>query len=300
LLLFTILIWGTTGPIGKFVLGSLEPLTLLSYRFFLSTLILSVVVLSKKKHLLAQWLKLKFKDKLLLLISSTFGSTIQLSLLYWGFSLTSSIEGTVINSTSPIWVALFGHYFLKEKISPKVRIGLFIGFIGSLIVALDPIFHDQAVGSSSSLLGNFLIISATAAWVIFVILNKRLLRHNLHPELLTFVQSFVGFVGFMALNLILSTPKKIIDQLIFAHTEVHLAIFYMAVFSGLIAYIFYQKALKKIDATKAEIYTYLIPLISTPIGILWLKESTSPLFIIGAGIIAIGVFTAEFSKRKRL
>lgn len=73
-------------------------------------------------------------------------------------------------------------------------------------------------------------------------------------------------------------------------------ILYMSLLSGIAAYILYQYGLKFIEASEASIFYYLQPLVAIPAAVIFLHESLSPLFIVGAVIITIGVYIAE--KRK--
>lgn len=68
---------------------------------------------------------------------------------------------------------------------------------------------------------------------------------------------------------------------------------YMAILSGIIAYISYQYALQKIEASEASVFYYLQPLFAIPVAVIFLQESLSLVFFVGALIIAAGVYLAE-------
>ncbi|OGC51473.1 hypothetical protein A2982_02825 [candidate division WWE3 bacterium RIFCSPLOWO2_01_FULL_39_13] len=73
-------------------------------------------------------------------------------------------------------------------------------------------------------------------------------------------------------------------------------IIYMALFSGIIAYILYLKGLKLIEASETSVFTYLQPVIAIPLAVVFLKENISIVFVIGAILIIYGIFTAERRK----
>jgi drug/metabolite transporter (DMT)-like permease len=50
---------------------------------------------------------------------------------------------------------------------------------------------------------------------------------------------------------------------------------------------------RTIEVSEAALFTYLTPLFSIPIAIVWLNEKITPIFIVGAIIIATGVIIAE-------
>ena len=72
----------------------------------------------------------------------------------------------------------------------------------------------------------------------------------------------------------------------------------MAIVSGSLAYYLFNKAQKTIEISEASVFSYLYPLFSAPLAVLWLGESITPVFIIGGIIIAIGVTIAEVKKKR--
>lgn len=73
-------------------------------------------------------------------------------------------------------------------------------------------------------------------------------------------------------------------------------ILYMSLLSGILAYIFYQFGLKRVEASEASIFYYLQPVIAVPAAVIFLREDLSLTFLIGAIIIAFGVYLAERRK----
>lgn len=68
---------------------------------------------------------------------------------------------------------------------------------------------------------------------------------------------------------------------------------YMAIISGIIAYISYQFGLQRVEASEASVFYYLQPLFAIPIAVIFLKEPLSLVFLVGAMIVAAGVYLAE-------
>ncbi|MEK9201013.1 MAG: DMT family transporter, partial [Patescibacteria group bacterium] len=130
-------------------------------------------------------------------------------------------------------------------------------------------------------------------WVANVIMGKKLLRHHLSPLLQTTISFFLGF---LAVSLILFTTKPtylVYQQLTTNNLQPHMGVIYMALLSGALAYYLYRKAQKSIETSEADTFVYLQPLFGTPLAYFWLKEPITLPFIIGAIIIAIGVFLVE-------
>jgi drug/metabolite transporter (DMT)-like permease len=67
----------------------------------------------------------------------------------------------------------------------------------------------------------------------------------------------------------------------------------MTVISSVIAYFTYHLGYSLIEASEATVFDYLKPVIAAPVAVLWLGEKITLPFLIGAGIIALGVFLTE-------
>src|SRR3989339_423457 len=107
-LIVTIIIWGAAGPVIKNTLNYFDPVIFLTYRFFLTSLVLIPLILFFHPRILSTLNHLTAKDWLIFICSALLGTSIQLLLLFEGFKLTPSIDGTLIFSTSPILSVLAG------------------------------------------------------------------------------------------------------------------------------------------------------------------------------------------------
>ncbi len=292
LLIVAVAIWGIAGPIIKFTLAYFDPVIFLTYRFFITSCVLiPLVILIHPKifHTLSQ---LSPKDWTIHLLSGLFATTFQLGLLFWGFSLTTSLDGSLLSSTAPILVSIAGAIFLHEHITRRKKIGLIIAFLGSLTIMLQPLVETGKL-LSGNLIGNTLILIGNIFWVASIILTKKLLRDHVSPLFLTTIMFAVGFISFFVILLLTHSPSSIIAT--FAHAPViaHVGVLYMAILSGALAYFFYHFAQRTISATEANLFSYLQPLFSIPLSFFWLGEPLTITFIVGSCIIAGGIIFAE-------
>ena len=75
-----------------------------------------------------------------------------------------------------------------------------------------------------------------------------------------------------------------------------IGIIYMAIFSGILAYMLFQKGLASLKASESAIFYYIQPLFGIPISMIFLHENISISFIVGAITILVGIYIAEFKK----
>lgn len=72
-----------------------------------------------------------------------------------------------------------------------------------------------------------------------------------------------------------------------------IGILYMAIFSGIIAYTFFNMGLKYVEAGRASVFYYMQPLFGIPAAYVLLGEKLNIYFIIGGIVILIGIYAAE-------
>jgi len=291
LLLVVAAIWGIAGPVIKYTLPNFPPMVFLTYRFFISTLLmLPIVWVFKPKFLYSK------REIVMLTAAGLLGSTLNLGLLFLGIEKTTVLDAIIIGNTAPIFVVIGGMYFLKEKISKKELAGIIVTFFGTLIIVVQPLFEGNLF-NSQAIVGNLLIVAANIAWVFYVIITKTELKHRVDNLTMTTFTFLIGFLT--SLPFALLQTKGAVNLLLMVSAAPllsHLGVWYMAVLSGSLAYFLYQEGQRKIEASEATLFGYLSPLFAAPLAIFWLKETLSVPFIIGTAVVTIGVFIAEYKK----
>ena len=295
LLLIVAAIWGIAGPVIKYTLPDFPPMIFLTYRFFISSILMIPIVLV---------LKPKFprskREIFMLTVAGLMGSSINLGLTFYGFDMTTVLDVTVIGNTGPIFVVAAGALFLKERVTKREITGIIITFLGTLIVVAEPLFSNSLF-NLESLYGNILIIIANITWVIYIVISKKELHHKVDVMLMTTYMFVIGFLS--SLPFALFQTKGLVNLLLIVSTapfKAHLGVWYMAVLSGSLAYFLYQEGQKKIEASEATLFGYLSPLFAAPLAVFWLNEKLTLPFIIGTFVVMLGVFVAEYRKSSKL
>ncbi len=288
-LLVAVSLWGVASPIIKYTLNGIDPFNFLAYRFSISAL-LAVIFFAYHNT----WLP---KNKTLILPLIIYGfisTTLPLSLLFLGLDRSNVLTSTVLTSTVPLVTALAGARFLSERITKREKKGMALAFLGTLITIIEPILETNH--NEGRLLGNLMIFAYILVDTYSYILAKKIMRKGISASYLT---NFAFLVGFFTLTVVvlLNSPNEFLSSVTNLSFDYHLGIIYMAIFSGTIAFSFWNRGQRTIEVSEAAVFKYLDPLFAAPLAVLWLGESITPLFVFGAAIIALGVFIAE-TKRK--
>jgi len=170
-----------------------------------------------------------------------------------------------------------------------------VAITGTTLTIFQPLLESKT-NFFAHLEGNFLVLLGTLVWVIFVILAKKY-RH-LDPFLLSALSFVIGLITLTPLvafkiNSILTFNFSLLT---FNLNAIY-GILFMAIFSSVIAYFTHIYGLSKIEASEAEIFTYLQPIFAIPISIIFLKETITLPFILGALLIAAGVVICEYRQK---
>lgn len=271
-------IWGAASPIFKYSLETIPPFTLAFFRFAIATLLILPLVhkeLHNFKNEITNWKEIFFYGFA--------GTTVNITFFFLALRLTDSINAPIIGSTGPILTLIFSILFLREKATNRKILGMVFSFVGILLIIIQPILDS---GFSGSFLGNLLLVGATLGAVAQTLIGKNITKK--YPPLgLTFWCFLIGtitflFPAFFELNIPFNFDAKAILGIVFG-----------SLFSSFAAYSLFAWGLSKIEASEAGIFAYIDPIIAIAVAYPLLGEKPSPLFIISALLVFLGIFVAE-------
>jgi len=286
-LLATSVIWGLSPPVIKYSLNYISPATFLFYRFLFTSLILLVPFVIKLLKV-----KPKLNDLPIYLLLGFLCTPLNLYLWFVGLQKTTAVDATLISIVSPILVIAGGVLFLQERITKIERIGIILTFAGTIMTLIQPIVESGGkIGQN--VFGNILVFLGAVAWAIFTILAKKYSK-RIDSFLLSSSSFFLGLILIIPLVFLEGNLKPAAHIAYFSQNfSSFLGIVFMVIFGSVIAYYAYIYGVSKIEASEATIFTYLQPVFAIPVSILFLKESVSLPFWIGAILIIVGVFVCE-------
>lgn len=96
-------------------------------------------------------------------------------LYYFALTKTSTFEGVVLGTTSPIWVALLAFLLLRERIGPKRLAALAVGFLGAWVVSVGFRLPRLSAGHT---VGNLWYLLAVVAESSASAINARIVRRS--------------------------------------------------------------------------------------------------------------------------
>lgn len=183
----------------------------------------------------------------------------------------------LIVQIGPLLVALLATFFLGERLSKWLLIGMGVGFSGVVIIG-----RASSQGDSGDLVGVLLSVVAALTFAVGVLTQKKLLPQMRALDL-TFWYAVVGAV------VCLPWAGQTVSVLGDASADTLWWILYLGIFPSAIAFTTWAYALSHADAGKFAQSTFLVPFITALMAWFLLDEVPPALAFVGGGLCIAGV-----------
>jgi drug/metabolite transporter (DMT)-like permease len=227
----------------------------------------------------------------LVFLESFLGNFLFSICMLFGISLTSAVSAGVIMAAIPAAVALISWIFLRERISGRVLLAIACAALGIGLLALAPGQGDAH--PASSWLGNTLVFCAVLCEAFYAVIGKSL-TGKLGPRRISSLINLWGFV--------LTTPFGIWYALSFDFGSVRSALWGLLVVYALAASIWtvwlWMTGLRNVPASRAGVFTVMLPVSAALTGVLVLGEKLSALQLLAFSAALLGVLLATWPARR--
>lgn len=199
------------------------------------------------------------RSRWLLFTESFLGNFLFSICLLFGVRQCSAVAAGVIMAGIPAAVALLSFVLLRERIAPRVLLGIALGVAGIALVALG---KGDGTGGTTPL-GALLLVGAVFCEASYVVIGKKLTAH-LSPKRISALINLWG--------LVLVAPLAVWQALSFDFTAVHmpmwaLLLFYTGAASMLTVWL-WMTGLKRVPAARAGVFMVFLPIATGLVGLL--------------------------------
>lgn len=285
-IVLAMIFWAFSFVWFKIANEAFQPLTIITLRLILSTLLLGITFSFLKKLQRIEkgdrkwFVLLAFLEPFLYFMGESFG------LLY-----VTSTQASVMVSTIPLFASLAAFLFFGERLTVINVTGIIISMGGVVLIVVNP---DLA--SKTPVKGILLMLLAVLSAVAYALVVKRLtVKYNTFTVVT--VQNGIGIVMFLPFFLVfegkvfLSTPVTM---------PAIMALLQLAVFASTLAFLFFVYGMKIIGISKANVFTNSIP-VFTALFAWWLLGDPINLQKVAGIILAIsGLYVSQLKPRKHL
>lgn len=276
LILLAIIFWGTSFVATKTVLLEIKPVTIIILRLILASILLTIIALFTKRSFSAN---LKSHGWIFILaVIATFHLWIQVTGLQY---TTASNTGWIIG-TAPIFMAVLGLIFYKEKVTLLQLAGILIAMFGLLLlIGKGNILNIDLIENK----GDLLVLGSAFTWGVYSMVNKKI--SLTYSPLMTILYLFL----MMAIIIIpFNLNSETFNSVIHLSLTGWMSILFLGLFCSGIAYVIWAQALRDMESAKVGAFLYFEPFVTVIAAWTLLSESITLMMILSGLLITIGVF----------
>lgn len=273
-------IWGSNFIVLKLTFLEIAPLAFMALRFVLaSTVILAVLGLRERTLAVGR------KDWLPLIAVGLVGTSLYQPLFIGGVSLTTASNSSLILASAPAFIALINRVLGRERLDPRGWLGVALAFVGIALIV------DSSGGielGSASLAGDLLIFAATICWSLYSVLSAPLLKIY-SPLRVTALSMAMGTLPLV----VIGAPAILSQNWARVDANGWAGLGYSFSLAIVVAYVIWNMGVRRIGGARTAIYNNLTPVVASLIAAVLLNEAITPLKILGAFVIFVGLYLAR-------
>lgn len=270
-----VIFWGVSFIATKYLLDYLSPETIISLRLLLAiSLLIPIAVIGKKSF------AIRVKSHLYILLLASI-AVFHLWIQVTGMKFTTASNTGWIIGTAPVFMALLGLVFLKEKLGIVNSIGIIIAFFGLLLLV--------GKGNPFSISffehkGDLLVLASAFTWGVYSIVNKKISLD--YSPLMTILYLFIMMgIIIVPFNINSAVVKTVINLPMMGW----ISILFLGLLCSGISYVIWAYSLRELEAKKVGAYLYFEPLVTVGAAAMLLKEEVTLLMMLSGIIITFGV-----------
>jgi drug/metabolite transporter (DMT)-like permease len=276
--LLAVVFWGVSFVATKAVVREVSPFALILLRAALGSALMLVVLAVRRVPLLPPRV---FWPMLALM--GFVGVAFHQLLQGFALTLTSAVNTGWLIGLTPIWSALLARVFLGERFSwPKV-LGLAIGFVGAAVVVTGGRW-DRELATLPSTRGDLLVLLSTLNWAVYSVLGRDVIRD---------LGATRATAGAMIAGLLLLVPTLFVPHVTAGLWSLGAAgwaaVLFLGVFCSGLGYLFWYRALERMEASRVGSLLYLEPLVTLAAGAMILGEKVHAATVVGGVLLLAGV-----------
>lgn len=275
------LFWAANIVLGRFVAGHVPPFALTFCRWAGTFLVLAPFAWS---YLMRDWPVIRKNLPLLLLLAFT-GFAFNNALSYWGLQHTQALNALLIQSSGPLFVALWSLMLFGVRLSWMQAAGILVSLLGVLAIVL-----RGDLAALAAIQVNAGDISFAAALFVFGLYSALMpKRPKINP--LSLISFTTGAGAVMLIPLVgweISGGDVLKSDTLTISTVV-----FVVIFPSTMAYLFFNRGIELIGPNRAAPFFHLVPVFGSAMAILLLGEKPELFHLVGYALVLAGIFTAS-------
>ncbi len=276
------LLWGPSYLLIKMAVNGFDPFTLVFLRTGIAAIII-YVILQFKRITIPKSPKLWAHCFMIGLFNNS------IAFICFNISLISipTSLSALLNGTTPITTIILANLFLAdERLNLNKVVGVFCGFLGFIILFAPAVMGTDSDFNTTGMLFSFMGATSYAFGNIYAKKHVQFAP----PLVVPLIQLLTSCLCIMPLAFIFEAPIEDIAQ---AKWPAWCALLSLASFGTAFGFLYYYRIILHQGATAVSMVAYLLPILGTILGVVFLNENLDLTFFIAAAWILFGVMVAN-------
>ncbi|MDM5225530.1 DMT family transporter [Cytobacillus sp. NJ13] len=279
MLILANMIWGGNFVIGRIGVDYFPPLLFSLMRWIIAFLLLTPFMV---KQLKKDW-NIIWQHKRILLLLAVTGVAGYNTIIYFALQYTTSINASVVNSTTPLFIAILAIFILREKLLAHQAAGILLSVFGILYIISKgsiEMFLSWKINA-----GDLYVLAAVIMWALYSVIGKK--YSDVLPVLSAFyASSFLGILLLAPLSLIEYLVME--EEPVFSLTSAGILL-YVGFLASIMAFLSWNFGVSLIGAAKAGVFLNLLPVFAIIFALYFTEVKLYLYQLIGGGIVILGV-----------
>ena len=276
--------WGMSFVWSTQVYQNLNPTATIFLRLVVATIFLTNILFVFRLNE-----KIQKKHLGLFAIAAMFEPFLYFIFEGYGLKNTSPVIGSGIIALIPLVTPIAARVFLKERLTPMNIVGFIISFTGVIIMLLNKDLEFTASPKGILFLCGSVIVAV--GYSIALIRLTKLYK----PLTITWMQNIIGMIYFIPMVFIMERfePSN------FANIGGYiLPLVCLGIFCSAGAYALWAFTFSKLGASKANVYSNLIPVFTAIFSYLLAIEDMTAFKIIGIAVVVFGLVLSQLKTKR--
>lgn len=279
------ILWGLMAPVGKSALAEFSALSVTTFRMVGAAACFWLLSLFCKRE------QVDHRDMLKIFFASLFALVFNQGVYIFGLSMTSPIDASIVTTTLPIVTMIVAALYLKEPVTNKKVLGIFVGAMGALILIMS---SGHAGSGGGSIAGDLLCLTAQISFSVYLTVFKGL-SQKYSPVTMNkwmFVYASMCYIPF-SYHDIASIQWEGISAAALAQVG------YVVVGGSFLAYICIMTAQKLLRPTVVSMYNYMQPIVASAVTVIIGMAAFNLEKGIAIALVFLGVYIVTQSKSRK-
>ena len=276
--------WGMSFVWSTQVYQNLNPTATIYLRLVIATIFLTTILFLFRINE-----KIQRKHLGLFAIAAMFEPFLYFIFEGYGLKNTSPVIGSGIIALIPLVTPIAARVFLKERLTPMNIVGFIISFTGVIIMLLNKDLEFTASPKGILFLCGSVIVAV--GYSIALIRLTKLYK----PLTITWMQNIIGMIYFIPMVFIMERfePSN------FANIGGYiLPLVCLGIFCSAGAYALWAFTFSKLGASKANVYSNLIPVFTAIFSYILAIEDMTAFKIIGIAVVVFGLVLSQLKTKR--